>query len=142
MSDEKFFQLLQDMGNYNGGCALHALVPPFNQEKIPKLITTPLPARMSLLFDPKLLGSPLSRIQELCEPLIHRYNLTEEQSLLAEKLTRKQHKVKLWSDLKEGRISASLVFQVTRTKLESPSKSLFQKIVHPFQAQFHSAPTE
>lgn len=123
ISDGDFALLLFNLKN-EGGSALHRIIPPFNEEMIPEQIKTPMPCRLTKLFDPMLTRATLKYVQEVCENQLHQYAVSAEQIVVIEKLTRKQFKSRLWNDIREGRITGSSIHAVTRTTLHSPSKTL------------------
>jgi len=68
--------------------------------------------------------------------------LTPEHQRLIEKLTRKQANCKQWHKVREGRVTASKGFEVRKTQLENPFKSLLQQFVYPTVCTFQFEATK
>ena len=68
-------------------------------------------------------------------------SVTCDQQKNLEKLTRLQSQSESWFDFRAGRVTASLVYDVCRTSVTQPSKSLLMKICYPLKCRFSSPQT-
>ena len=142
-SDEAFAKLLLDLQmKEKHPVALHYLVSPFNNKLVPLQVTTELPRRMTSFFDASKTHLSIEEIEALSEDFIAKYSLDDAQRTVIEQLTKAQCESKVWNYMREGRITGSKCFQVVRSNLTNPSKSLLQQVVYPTKCGFKSASTE
>ncbi|KZS20837.1 Uncharacterized protein APZ42_012369, partial [Daphnia magna] len=142
LSDDSLHKMLFKLEKEERGVGLHRLIEPFSEKCVPQLLKTPLPQRLTALFDKAKVDLPIAEIQSLCEDLIINYSVNIEQQSIIERITRSQATCKNWYKIREGRVTASKVYQVTRTSLQNPSKSLLQQVVYPMDSLFQSQATQ
>ena len=140
--DESLHKMLFKLEKEERGVALHRLIEPFSQKCVPQLLKIPLPQRLTALFDQTKVALPITEIQSFCEDLIINYSVNIEQQSIIERITRNQATCKNWYKIREGRVTASKVYQVTRTSLHNPSKSLLQQVAYPMDSLFQSEATQ
>ena len=126
----------------DGPVAIHRVLNPFSDKHIPRQVTTQPPRRMTEYYNKNLTSLTLEEIEAHAEDAIKLYEVTSEQRDIIEEVTRTQSKSVKWYYSREGRVTASKSFEVSRTNLEKPAKSLVQSIVYPMDSNFHSAATE
>lgn len=76
-------------------------------------------------------GRVLSVLRQHCEGLKHVTDVTEAQSAAIEACTRSQHKSPAWFASRAGRITASCMYAVFATNMESPALSTVKKVCYP-----------
>jgi hypothetical protein len=122
--------------------SLHRVLHPYSETQVPRQFKTPLPCRMTSLYNKDLTSMSITEIEILCEDLIHHYDVTTTQRDLIEELTREQSTCIQWNHHREGRVTGSNCYSVSRANLDKPAKSLVQKIVYPVECKFRSDATE
>lgn len=142
VTDETLNALLENLEKGTRHVALHRLMEPFSADCLPLEVKTPLPERLTSLFDQSWARLPISEIQTKCEDLLVRYSITVEQRNVIELLTRRQANCKQWNKAREGRVTASKVYDVSKTNLSNPSKSLLQQVAYPTDCAFRSKATD
>ena len=98
---------------------------------IPLAAKVPLPHSMTRIFDPSLVGHSLMELKSEAELLFHQYDVTEEQIVTIENITKEQSKSHYWNEYREGRATASRMFQIMRTNLSKPSQSIILQTCYP-----------
>jgi hypothetical protein len=122
---ETFVKILRNLDNEkNAPVFLHLFIDSFSDKYVPVQVRTPLPKRLTSIFDKTLVNLPIEEIQAKCQEYLGVYSITKEQALALEIVTKQQTHCKQWNHGREGRVTASKIYQVTRTSLTAPSKSL------------------
>jgi hypothetical protein len=134
--------LLNTLKNEPNPCATLKIEKTTCKDFIPEQIKVPLPDPLTELFVADLQQYSLEQLLPLSEIYFPNYKCSQEQIDKIEVLTRNQYKSKLWSNMKEGRITGSSVYSVLHTDIEKPSKTVVQKVCYPLQANFKSTPTQ
>jgi len=94
----------------------------FNEPSLPTLLTN------LYCSDFKSLNS--EDLNTKCTETFQNLKVSASEAQKLEKFTRQQRKCLKWFDYRKGRVTASNFYAVTKTKLDKPSKSLLEKIVH------------
>lgn len=122
--------------------ALHRVVAPFCENQIPRQVVTTLPQRMTSLYNKTLISMTIEEIEAHCEDLIKRYDINAEQRDLVQELTKGQSTCIEWKHYREGRVSGSNCYDVSKTSLNNPARTLIKQIVYPMDVKFRSDATE
>ena len=95
---------------------------------IPIAVSGTIPDPLTNLFDPNLLNSTLSELQNIIHSNSFSIKVTPDQVKIVEEETRGQSKKDLWFKLRAGRLTASRMKAVCHSSIESPSCSLLKGI--------------
>ncbi|XP_044182751.1 uncharacterized protein LOC114950049 [Acropora millepora] len=121
--------------------AINALVPPYNQEYLPKVETLDLPQHLPDLYDENLIEQTYDDLVRKSRDIFTSMSCTSKQVKIAEEFTRSQSKSNLWFRLRSGKITASKFYDACKTKPTSPSISLVKEICYGTK-KFHSKATD
>ena len=113
-----------------------SLVEPYSDVYVPLYIRGVLPSPLTSLFDKKFENEAFDVIKTHCKQLYSTYTITEEQTCAIELHTRSQFKSKLWFQQRAGRVTASKLYSIMRTKLDKPSLSLLKAVCYPESSVF------
>lgn len=102
-------------------------------------LTEDFPKYLTELADPTTYRMSFSALLNLYENID--LKVTEGQSQVIKKSTRKQSATRSWFSFKAGRISASIMMSCCQTNQDMPSQSLIKKICYPESYKFSSAAT-
>jgi hypothetical protein len=142
ISEEEFHTFLQSLSKESAPSAILLVSDEFCQSYIPQQLKIPLPPPLGTLYDVNCHGLDLKIICEKSEDLMVKYQVTEEQSIRIEEITRMQSKSELWHVYRQGRVTSSVVHSVSRTSIKNPSKSLVQRICYPQSTIFQTEATK
>ena len=119
--------------------AILSLISKHADGYVPKSDQCDLPKPLSSFWNPSFVGLPYDRLLEICSS----FSIFISQSMAAEieKATRDQSRSRTWYSFRTGRVTASRMKQVCRTKIEKPSKSLLKSICYPHLYRFSTAAT-
>ena len=113
-----------------------SLVEPYSDAYVPLYIRGVLPSPLTSLFDKKFENEAFDVVKTYCAQLYSTYTITEEQTCAIELHTRSQTKSKLWFQQRAGRVTASKLYSIMRTKLDKPSVSLLKSVCYPESSVF------
>lgn len=135
---EKFFE---DLSLCPSKPAILSIIPPYDDNYIPSILTDVYPKIMSDLYNAELLNLNYLELCRYCENIsIDLINNTEQANV--EKLTRKQSSSNNWFMYRAGRITASKLYAVVHTDEYMPSPSLIKAICYPSKYKFKTVATE
>ena len=97
---------------------------------MPLYIKGVLPSPLTSLFDIKFENEAFDVVKTYCKRLYSTYTITEEQTCAIELHTRSQSTSKLWFQQRAGRVTASKLQSVMKTKLDKPSVSLLKSVCY------------
>lgn len=100
------------------------------QAYIPDRIRLNFPDPLRKLYNPAFAGKPLPDLVEEAARILPTLQLSKGVCEAIERATKKQSKTKLWHELRQGRITASIVKKVIRMSLINPPNSLLVEICH------------
>ena len=124
----------------NSKPAILSIIPPYDDIYIPKqLITNLLPKMLSDIYDTKLLKNSYLELCQHCEN-IEFSQVTEEQQIAVEELTRKQALSKNWFLYRAGRFTASNVYSIMHCN-QNKKTSLINKICYSVSNSFSTQAT-
>ena len=108
-----------------------SLVEPYSDAYVPLYIQGVLPSPFTSLFDTKFENEAFDVVKTYCKRLYSTYTITEEQTCAIELHTRSRSNWKLWFQQQAGRVTASKLHSVMKTKLDKPSVSLLKSVCYP-----------
>ena len=141
ISEEEFQDFLSTLSTSREPCALLRISPGYSARYKPEELKIPLPKSLSELYDSTKQDKSLAELIEFAERCMDSYNVTPIQAERIEVLTRAQHKSRIWFQFRQGRITASLFYDVFHTNMKNPARSLLQRICYPLESRFHSEAT-
>lgn len=142
ISDEDFEKFLVALSKERQPSTILLVSDGFAKNYVPQQLKIPLPQPLGTIFDVKHTKLDFDALSELSEDHLVKYSLTPGQCIRIEELTRMQSKCQLWNKYRQGRITSSVVYAVTKTNLGHPSRSLVQKICYPQSCIFQTEATK
>ena len=108
-----------------------SLVEPYSDAFVPLYIRGVLLSPLTSLFDIKFENEAFDVVKTYCKQLYSTYTITEEQTCAIGLHTRSRSIWKLWFQQQAGRVTASKLHSVMKTKLDKPSLSLLKSVCYP-----------
>jgi hypothetical protein len=109
--------------------AILSLVPSYCSAYVPKRMLPTFPEPLSLLHRSEYMALEYHELLMACEAV--EITVTKEMATSIEEETRNQSNSKLWYKYRAGRITASKMKAVCRTKSSYPAQSLVKSICYP-----------
>ena len=106
---------------------------------IPKPVSKAFPTVLTEFRDEKLITANFGELLVKCNEI--KLEVSAEQAKEVESATRDQAKSKVWYRFRTGRITASKVKTVCKTKMASPAQSLIKSICYPESSKFSTEAT-
>jgi Viral alkaline exonuclease len=141
ITNEEFEEFLGMLSTSKEPCALLRICPAYSVRFKPKELQVQLPKPLSTIYNSSFIGKSIEELIDCAERHLHSYDVTPIQAERIEELTRAQNRSRLWFQLRQGRITASLLQEVVRSDPRNPRRSLLQRICYPFDSKFSSEAT-
>jgi len=138
VTDEDYEAAYVDLKKANATAGILSLAPGYAQDFQPLAAKYPVPASLTLLFDPKLEGQQDAVLNEECETVFERLKsgLKREEIVAVERATRGQASNRVWFNQRAGRVTSSVIKKIMKCDLTSPSLSLITEVCYPQMKSF------
>ena len=138
-SDQELDHFLANLVSCGAKSSILSIVPPFSKQFKPSLLENKNLSLVASLYKPENLYYSYKELQDKAKDI--EVNLTQCQRNYAEKVTKKQAASSNWFTFRAGRITASRLYAVCKTRMANPSRSLIKAICYPQTYSFTSKAT-
>ncbi|XP_061695959.1 uncharacterized protein LOC133511237 [Syngnathoides biaculeatus] len=118
-----------------------SVLPEFSKNYIPEVVSVPLSRPLTDLFDESWLHASFEDLSVHCMDVYNSISMSQDEINGVEFHTRRQSQSDAWFSFSAGRITASVLRAVTRTRPDKPSVSLIAKICYPKSHSFSTKAT-
>ena len=140
-TDHEISDFLDKLKNANPRAAVLSVAPKYSEDFVPKVLRDGYPTPLGQLYDSENLGLTYSELCDKGDKVFEDLVITDDQCRLIEQETRRQAKDKMWFIYRRGRITASRLGEVVKSRENKPPKSLLNDICNPETTKFKSDAT-
>ena len=138
-SDQELDDFYAKLNTCGAKASILSIVPPFSKQFKPDFLENNNFSLAATFYEPENLNLNYKELLDKAKDIS--ISLSQHEVEYAEKVTKKQAASSEWFSFRAGRITASKLYDMCKTSIVSPAKSLIKAICYPHSYRFTSKAT-